>query len=512
MLPLITKERTQKFDLLLHLIPNLKQHLIVSGASGIGKTLLLDRLYDIDSEVWQCCFVQGSAELSFETIEAQLTKTMLRNKHVSLESAFVDFNELHKKVVLIIDDAGFLVSGLMTTLLDYATTQPALRLIFSFTPETRKNYFKTDKALDDCYLLEIPPLNKLQCAYFLRHLAEKPRTYSPIQIDEKLVDKIYRNTHGIPARIIADFTKLSRQNRNDYSKWIAAFIGLIIVAIAINQGLRSFKKESTVEEATILPVEKVEVVEKASPQPEITPVPTEAQLKTEPQDIIIPEFKLDIEKGIVPATVEKSVEPAAKAEPEKMVEPVINSPAEKIPEPTPTTIEPEKSVVPPAMTFPNVKPAKGMKIQVLSEKATIEATPIPAPEVKAVKKIEPVKKVEIKPIEKPTEVKKPESPKVETVKKVELKTAEKKVEKAEVLAPPSTGRYVLQLITLSNQAAVEAFQKKYSTLKDTRIVKSGSEGQERFSLIYGGFANVEEATKARGLLPSEFANALPRKN
>ena len=117
-LPLITKERTQKFELLLHFIPNLKQHLIVSGAEGIGKTLLLDMLYDIDSDAWQCCFVQGSAELSFETIEAQLTKSMLRNKHESLARAFQDAQEKHKKIVLIIDDAGLLVSGLITTLVE----------------------------------------------------------------------------------------------------------------------------------------------------------------------------------------------------------------------------------------------------------------------------------------------------------------------------------------------------------------------------------------------------------
>lgn len=129
-LPLITKERMQKFELLLHLIPNLKQHIVLSGASGIGKTLLLDMLYDIDSETWQCCFVQGSAELSFEMIETKLTQTMLRNQHKSLDSAFHDFKEQHKKIVLIIDDAGLLVSGLMTTLIDYAASQPTLKLIF----------------------------------------------------------------------------------------------------------------------------------------------------------------------------------------------------------------------------------------------------------------------------------------------------------------------------------------------------------------------------------------------
>ena len=564
LLPLITKERTQKFDLLLHLIPNLKQHLIVCGASGIGKTLLLDMLYDIDNDAWQCCFVQGSAELSFETIEIQLTKTMLRNNHESLNQAFHDFQEQHKKIVLIIDDAGLCVSGLMTTLMDYAVSQPALKLIFSLTPEARNNHRKTDKALDNCYLLEIPTLSKRQCAYFLRHLAAKPRTYSALPIDEKLLDKIYRDTRGIPARIMADFTKLSRENQNDYSKWLMAFAGLIILTIAINQGIRYFKKEA-VEDTAILPAEKVESIEQPiTPKPDKKlPAPVESQTKSE-QDIIIPEFQLDIEKGIVAAPtnptvtttpVEKQPEPAEIVEPEKpekseqvesektaeikqpetASEPEIKQPEpEKAPPIVETTPEPAKpeviapTIVEPVISFPKVEPAKGVKIQALPEKQTIIATPIAAPEVKPVKevKIEPVKKIdavkkiEIKPIEKPIEVKKPEPPKVEPVKKIEPKSTKEQVNVEKVgsviaappVTPPVAGRYTLQLITLSSEAAIENFKKKHPELnKNFRVVKSISNEKERFGLMYGGFSNAAEATKARQTLPTEFANAFPRK-
>ena len=562
LLPLITKERTQKFDLLLHLIPNLKQHLIVCGASGIGKTLLLDMLYDIDNDAWQCCFVQGSAELSFETIEIQLTKTMLRNNHESLNQAFHDFQEQHKKIVLIIDDAGLCVSGLMTTLIDYAVSQPALKLIFSLTPETRNNHRKTDKALDNCYLLEIPTLSKRQCAYFLRHLAAKPRTYSALPIDEKLLDKIYRDTHGIPARIMADFTKLSRENQNDYSKWLMAFAGLMILTIAINQGIRYFKKEA-VEDTAILPVEKVESIEQpVAPKPnKKLPAPIESQTKSE-QDIIIPEFQLDIEKGIVAAPtnptvtttpVEKQPEPAEIVEPEKPesekieaektaetvqpepeTEPEIKQPepekAAPVVETTPEPVKPEviaPTIVEPVISFPKVEPAKGVKIQALPEKQTIIATPIAAPEVKPVKevKIEPVKKIdtvkkiEIKPIEKPVEIKKPEPPKVEPVKKIEPKSTKEQVNVEKVgsvvaapVTPPVAGRYTLQLITLSSEAAIENFKKKHPELnKNFRVVKSISNEKERFGLMYGGFSNAAEATKARQTLPTEFANAFPRK-
>jgi DamX protein len=506
-LPLITKERTQRFELLQHLIPNLKQHLIVSGASGIGKTFLLDKLYDLDSDAWQCCFVQGSAELSFEMIEAQLTKTLLRNKHVSLESALQTFQEQHKKIVLIIDDAGLLVSGLMTTLADYAATQNVIKLLFSLTPEARIEHQKTDKALNDCYLLEIPALNKNQSAFFLRQLAAKPRTYGALQIDEKLVEKIYRDSQGIPAKIMAEFTKLSRQEKNDYTKWLVVFAGVLILAIAVNQGIRYFKKADETPIDDIAPVLPIEPQAEKTPS---TPV-VESSAKTE-QDIVIPEFQLDIEKGVVAtpespkseaAPVEKAVEivsEPAKVEPEKSVEPIQPTPEpEKVVEPiVEKTPEPEK-IIEPIIAFPKVEPAKGMKIQPLPEKQTIEAMPIAAPVVK---------KVEIKPIEKPAEIKKPEPPKVEPVKKVELE----KEKKAETI-PATTGRYALQLITLSSEAAVEAFQKKHAELsKNLHVVKSGSAENPRFGLVYGGFENAAEATKAREKLPPEFANALPRKN
>ncbi|MEI7839639.1 MAG: AAA family ATPase [Methylococcaceae bacterium] len=550
-LPLITKERTQKFELLLHLIPNLKQHLIVSGASGIGKTLLLDMLYDIDSEAWQCCFVQGSVELSFETIEAQLTKIMSRNRYASLHQAFQDFQDQHKKIVLIVDDAGLLVSGLMTTLIDYALGQPALKLIFSLTPEARQNHRQTDKALDNCYLLEIPTLTKRQCAVFLRHLAAKPRTYGTLQtMDAKLLDKIYRETQGIPARLISHFAKFSREKQNDYTKWLWAFVGLIILAMAINQSVRYFKEKSE-NDVPILPVEKVEIVEK-SPVVQAEKPSTESQPQTE-QDIVIPEFQLDIEKSIVSAPtnppaemtalVDKKPETTPIVASEKVAEPIqsISEPVKVTPivEPPltesetvivapalPVVIEMVKPISSPVIAFPKIEPAAGMRIQALPEKSKIDITPILAPEIKAVKeiKIEPVKKVEIKPIEKPAEVKKPEPVKVEPIQKIEPKSTKEKIvinhqkikndtkENVAAIAPPVVGHYTLQLITLSSDAAITQFQKKHPALsKNFRVVKSGSAGQERFALMYGGFENTEQATKARRTLPAEFANAFPRK-
>jgi septal ring-binding cell division protein DamX len=335
----------------------------------------------------------------------------------------------------------------------------------------------------------------------------------------------------------------------------------MILTIAINQGIRYFKKEA-VEDTAILPVEKVESIEQpVAPKPDKKlPTPVESQTKSEEQDIIIPEFQLDIEKGIVAAPtpvttvpVEKKPEPttenvdseqvksekseqvesekpAETVQPEPAAEPEIKQPEpEKAAPVVETTTEPVKpevitptTIVEPVISFPKVEPAKGVKIQALPEKQTIIATPIAAPEVKPVKevKIEPVKKIdtvkkiEIKPIEKPVEIKKPEPPKVEPVKKIEPKSTKEQanVEKIVSVSPPVAGRYTLQLITLSSEVAIENFKKKHPELnKNFRVVKSISNEKERFGLMYGGFSNATEATNARQTLPAEFANAFPRK-
>ena len=594
-LPLITKERTQKFELLLHFIPNLKQHLIVSGAHGIGKTLLLDMLYDIDSDAWQCCFVQGSGELSFETIEAQLTKSMIRNKHESLARAFQDAQDKHKKIVLIVDDAGLLVSGLITTLVEYATSNPVLKLILSFTPETRQKYRKTDRVLDNFYLIDIPRLNQEQSAYFLQHLATKPRTYGNLEkIEDKLLAKIYHDTQGIPARLIADFTKLSRDTQNDHTKWVAIFAGLLVLAVGINQGIHYFR-QAPEQEKTTNTIDEAKNETKVADQSQETTIPLDNEKNT-----VANESSVNKDAEIVPNSTEKTSESSVvetKAEstsntsitevksetkvdndqltptadnPDKKPETAENSTValepqvskeaispviETIQEPTAPAINQTvapvvsspKATTAPTIAFPKVEPAKGTKIQALPDKIPVASIALTAPHVETSESEHneiDVRKIESKMVEKIADLKVAD-------KKEEKKSDDKKVKPAKIEqvkkmpeAPPSVieeavvsnetafptptnivtpkaptspthpvlGRYTLQLITLSSDAAISEFLKKHPTLMTSyHVVKYEKNGQTRFSIMYGNFANAQEALAARGNLATEFAAALPRK-
>ncbi|MGZ8903843.1 MAG: AAA family ATPase, partial [Methylobacter sp.] len=125
---LITQERTQKLELLIHLISNLTQTLVVCGPEGIGKTTLLKVLQEREVTSWLYCPVQGNAGLSFEEIQANIAKVVNQDEPhkqgQSVTRVFGQFTNQNKKIVLIIDDAGDLVPGLITAIIQYAAANP----------------------------------------------------------------------------------------------------------------------------------------------------------------------------------------------------------------------------------------------------------------------------------------------------------------------------------------------------------------------------------------------------
>ncbi|MGZ5006516.1 MAG: hypothetical protein ACXWE9_02210 [Methylobacter sp.] len=211
---LITKERTQKLDLLIHLLANLKQGLVVCGPQGIGKTTLLNILQERKTESWRYCPIQGHADISFEAIQQQLFRAQ------SSQPA--------QHVVLIIDNAGQLVPGLIATLIQYAAANPVLRVIFALTHDELQVKRSSDRIIDDCHIVEIPALSERQCGDFLQHLSTKPYANLAFKtIDDGMIAHVYRETHGIPGRIIAEISGLSAGTKQGGKlKW------LIILAVA----------------------------------------------------------------------------------------------------------------------------------------------------------------------------------------------------------------------------------------------------------------------------------------
>ena len=237
---LITQERTQKLELLIHLISNSRQALVVCGPEGIGKSTLLKVLQEHKIESWFYCLVQGNADLSFEKIQEQIAQVIKQNKPdqqvQALSGVFRLVESQHKKIVLMIDEAGHLAPGLINTIIEYAANNPVLRVIFVLTHDDLYVKNTSDSAIDDCHLIEIPPLSEKQCGEFLQYLATKPRSQVAFnEISDDMIEAIYRETQGIPGRIIAELPGLEGAKQSDNSLWIliAAVAGLVALALGI---------------------------------------------------------------------------------------------------------------------------------------------------------------------------------------------------------------------------------------------------------------------------------------
>jgi len=234
---LITRERTRKLELLIHLISNSRHPLVVCGPEGIGKSTLLKVLQERRIESWLYYLVQGNKDSSFEKIQEQLAQVIKQDQQVqSLSGVFRLAERQHKKIVLMIDEAGHLAPGLINTIIEYAAKNPVLRVIFVLTHDDLDVKDSSDNAIDDCHLIEIPPLSEKHCGEFLQYLAIKPRSQLALnEISDDMIEAVYRETQGIPGRIIAEFPGLKATNQGDNSLRIlvAAVAGLIALALVI---------------------------------------------------------------------------------------------------------------------------------------------------------------------------------------------------------------------------------------------------------------------------------------
>jgi len=283
---LISKERMQKLELLIHLTSNLTQPLALCGPEGIGKTTLLKVFQEHKVESWLYCSVSGSMDLSFEVIQGQLAQVIKQDKTdtpvSSLAMAFERYANQHKQIVLIIDNAGELMPGLVTTIIRYAAANPVLRVIFALTHDELQVKQGSDRAVDDCHVVEIPYLSAKQCGEFLQQLAAKPAANGSVKasapanapylhpvgkaISESIIENIYQKTNGIPGRIIVEFARLFSAKKNGKLKWL--LIAALVISISIAFGVQWLALSKNKQTTSTAVEQKADSVEIAPSQPE----------------------------------------------------------------------------------------------------------------------------------------------------------------------------------------------------------------------------------------------------
>ncbi|NOT86139.1 MAG: ATP-binding protein [Methylococcaceae bacterium] len=250
---LITQERAQKMDLLIHLITNLKQSLIVCGPKGIGKTTLLALFHEHYANQWPMVFLSSTAQLSFEQIQAHLFKRLMQpgsaNIPQSLNILLRGLEKFHQPVVLVCDDAGLMMPGLMTTLMQYATAFPCLRIVFALTDDELADKRRGDPVIDECYFIEIPALSETQGGECWQQLAGQQEALEDVDLGYDF-DKVHAFSFAIKApksTKIKDFYFKFTEALPDLSKMVAVkgfswfYVFLMAGVLALSAGLGLFK-------------------------------------------------------------------------------------------------------------------------------------------------------------------------------------------------------------------------------------------------------------------------------
>lgn len=226
---LISQERVQKLELLSHLLVNLSQSLVICGPEGVGKTTFLNALQAQKKAGWHYIYLSANADLSFEAIQDVLNREDSAKTRGASAKA--------RNQVVLLDNAGALMPGLMSSLIRLASGNPGLRMVFALTHDELQLKSRTDQIIDECHFVDIPPLNEKQCGDFLQHLSAQPFSQLALgTINDGLVARVYQDSHGIPGRIVGKLPNLPMVNTRSSSEkrlLLIAVASLVVLALAL---------------------------------------------------------------------------------------------------------------------------------------------------------------------------------------------------------------------------------------------------------------------------------------
>jgi DamX protein len=486
---LITVDRSQKLDLLVHLLTNLQQSLIVCGPEGIGKTTLLHTFAENHRDTWPICMLPGSRAVSFESVVGELSRSLnLSNASVNFDlsslRAFCD----KQKVVLIIDDAGELVPGLIGELIDFADSLTGLRLVLAMNNDELQDKAAADSAIDACHFIELPPLNQQQCREYLQNLSAQPG--SPLSlsaITDALVEDMYLQTHGVPGKLEAELPKYKEyQHRHGR---VGLWIGIIMVVAVAGFAVKTFMPAAfwsgVVSETATGPAQLPNESLATAPQPALEQT-VQVRDSIAPAGELLPESMLGQNLNI-------------KANLPEVPEEQVIAESEALQEPASETIP-----VPPIESGEAGKPTD-IAVGLSTAPAVTEA-PQPEDKQEDLKATEIQPTIAAKPVEKsvPAAVQKPDLPKT-------ANTESGDGDHDWIMAQPANN-YTVQVMVLSSKASVRRFLGKYADYRDDlKYYPIGKEGREKYVIIYGSFASSIEALNNKSDMPGEFNSGLVKR-
>ena len=235
---LISVDRTKQLELLKHLLNHSHQPLVVCGPEGIGKSTLLKVLQEQTMANWSYCMIANPVNLSFEKLQQaiiqEINPNIINKQSQSLTTVFQQLNRQHKKLILMIDNAGFLIPGLINEILVLAKEHSLLRVIFVLSHQELELKSISDTAINEANLIEIPTLSEPQCTEFLHLIAADPQTsITANDINDELIAAVYQETHGVPGQIAAKFPRHDTGQNKTKSPMTLVLAVILLIVLAL---------------------------------------------------------------------------------------------------------------------------------------------------------------------------------------------------------------------------------------------------------------------------------------
>jgi DamX protein len=224
-----TTDVSARLDLVRHLIENSELVPLVRGPAGIGKTLLASKLQQLAPENWSVCHLEADPAMQPERLLATIARCCgLPDIAGELLQRLVDrFEVLRKRgrvPVLLVDDAEMLPPTSLITLLRLFEKQlNGVRLVsivlfanqqIDLLLSTPQLQVMSPQAIQ---VIDLPVMTRQEAAAYMRFLLQNEGLSEKLVLDEFKLNRIYRETQGVPGPLAAAILSAVSEGRVEQS-------------------------------------------------------------------------------------------------------------------------------------------------------------------------------------------------------------------------------------------------------------------------------------------------------
>lgn len=476
--------REQRLDLMQHLAPY-SEVLIVVGAPGSGKTMLLQQFVARAGETWRTVVVSAQAGMSREEFMTQLMDGFglpmddaipLERRHTVLIDHLHALRQSARMPILIVDDAHHLdadVMELILTLCEENDTSHLLSVMLFGTPQLQANLASPALAPLQgrvAHTFDVPALSEHDTGRYLRHRMRAAGARDEGPFTPEVITKIHAASGGMPFAIneMAHNLLTERAGAGSHSGRGPATRGEAAVKASEPQG---FDKRWIAAALAGLAIVGVLVAGRFTD--ETPPAETTAGVSLPPAD------------GSRDSRVlREEAAPGAEAPPTSSEPPVAQAETDSAAPP----VAPPGVEQPPVPAAP-LHPDNGAKPAAVTPPAQVQVTP-PAPVARTQQPTAP-----------PTAIKQADSSANPAMATESLKREEW------VRAQPAAN-YTLQLMALREEQTVRDTVARHK-LRDAAYFPIQRNGQTLYVLVQGSYPSRAAADQAATQLPAGLVDGQP---